>query len=676
MYKEDRAHVDEVYVVGFVPSTSVPNDVPEHFDPFLEPLMNDLSSGFIDGFQVPYPSGLTISNYEPGEMPTVRVLLLCWTADHPGQCEFGKFLNQGKCGCRRCKVSGKQSEHSYHYYYGDNRFHCRYPWESRDVELEQENFYDLDNETRTSVRKRLSSDKGFTGTSLLHKYLYPLYGFDVLKHTVIDIFHTIPLNLCKNQVQRLLELELLDKTYLDEQIKNFPWTTELKTGRLPVAVGRDGKGLGFWKAEGFQKFAYPMLECILEGKLQNVNELEILCSVAQFTELHFNSGRDGWNEDMIKMHKMLAKRINVKVEETQGLDMCTISLHNLLHVDEDIQNFSATDNYWCAVFERAVKDYVKRSNNCKGVEGTFAKAEARREFLKSLQEGEFLERTESNDTSQGIVSSVEKARVACRKDARHSLLIGTTNRVVELSNSDHEKIASCLSLTQNEVSRVCPITKKCFVSNLGYEGTVLSRSNNIIALVSGTDAVVSVDRFLSIRCKEQGCQLICEGTVKPFHLDDFGQPVFNTLNGFPKVQLLAGGDNVFFLTDSIQRKVMLYDCGNNVATVVDYLRKLRTLPYELVVPVYPEQDDMLLIQGEEPVDVWHGKVVSINKDRNEVDVYFYVEKRSDPNKFVRETFGRLARNTVSFDSIIGVATGSWISANCWQRNINNGPYDC
>ena len=103
---------------------------------------------------------------------------------------------------------------------------------------------------------------------------------------------------------------------------------------------------------------------------------------------------------MIKMHKVLAKRINVKVEETQGLDMCTISLHNLLHVDEDIQNFSATDNYWCAVFERAVKDYVKRSNNCKGVEGTFAKAEARREFLKSLQEGEFLERTESNDTNQ------------------------------------------------------------------------------------------------------------------------------------------------------------------------------------------------------------------------------------------------------------------------------------
>ena len=164
-------------------------------------------------------------------------------------------------------------------------------------------------------------------------------------------------------------------------------------------------------------------------------------------------------------------------------------------------------------------------------------------------------------------------------------------------------------------------------------------------LLRGTDAVVSVNRFLSVRCKEQGCQLICEGTVKPFHLDDFGQPVFGTLNGFPKVRLQPGGDKVFLLTDSIRRKVMLYDCGNNVATVVDYTRKLRTVPYELVVPVHPEQGDMLCIQGEEPGDVWHGKVVSISREWNEVDVYFYIEKQHEPNKFVCETFGRFARNS-------------------------------
>ncbi len=41
MRKEDRNHVDEVYVVGFVPSYAVPN-IPEALDPFLQPLMDDI----------------------------------------------------------------------------------------------------------------------------------------------------------------------------------------------------------------------------------------------------------------------------------------------------------------------------------------------------------------------------------------------------------------------------------------------------------------------------------------------------------------------------------------------------------------------------------------------------------------------------------------------------------
>lgn len=106
-------------MVGFVPCTSVPNDVPETYDPFLKPLMDDLCQGFIDEFQVSYPPGLAIDNYEPREVETVRILLLCWAADHPGQCEVGKFLNQGKCGCRRCKMTGQQSENSNRYYYGE-----------------------------------------------------------------------------------------------------------------------------------------------------------------------------------------------------------------------------------------------------------------------------------------------------------------------------------------------------------------------------------------------------------------------------------------------------------------------------------------------------------------------------------------------------------------------------
>ena len=106
--------------------------------------------------------------------------------------------------------------------------------------------------------------------------------------------------------------------------------------------------------------------------------------VSRFTELHFYSGRDGWTDSMLEMHQKLAQRLNVLIEESQGLEMCTISVHNMLHIHEDIKNFSSCDNYWCAVFERAVKHYIKSCTNCKEVESTFSKAESRREYLKSF----------------------------------------------------------------------------------------------------------------------------------------------------------------------------------------------------------------------------------------------------------------------------------------------------
>lgn len=64
--------------------------------------------------------------------------------------------------------------------------------------------------------------------------------------------------------------------------------------------------------------------------------------------------------------------------------MCLIFVYNMFYIYEDILNFLVIDNYWCVVFERVVKGYVKRFYNCKGVEGIFVKVEVRREFLKSI----------------------------------------------------------------------------------------------------------------------------------------------------------------------------------------------------------------------------------------------------------------------------------------------------
>ena len=152
-------------------------------------------------------------------------------------------------------------------YYGENRFHYRYPWEPRDISTSLTELFDIENETHVTVRKRMSSEKGFTGISILHKYLNPLYGFDICKHLLYDVYHTICLNVVKNQAERLLDLEMIDKGFLDKQIKKFPWPKELKNGRIPRPIGKL-KGMGQWKAEGLQKFSFPMLDCILGDQSQ------------------------------------------------------------------------------------------------------------------------------------------------------------------------------------------------------------------------------------------------------------------------------------------------------------------------------------------------------------------------------------------------------------------------
>ena len=69
-------------------------------------------------------------------------------------------------------------------------------------------------------------------------------------------------------------------------------------------------------------------------------------------------------------------------EEIEGLKSCVVTLHNLIHLVEDIERFGPPDNYWCYGFERAVKGYKQRSSNSKHLEYTYARAECRREFLK------------------------------------------------------------------------------------------------------------------------------------------------------------------------------------------------------------------------------------------------------------------------------------------------------
>ena len=153
---------------------------------------------------------------------------------------------------------------------------------------------------------------------------------------------------------------------------------ELKSGRIPEGVT---KRLGYWKAEEFRKFTYPASECILGGILPDA-DYHVWITLVRITELVYNTGRNGWSHDDVKLLKNLIARHNILTEETEGIKNCVVTLHNLLHLPDDIERFSSPDNYWCYVFERAVKGYIERSSNFKNLEFTFARAECRREYLK------------------------------------------------------------------------------------------------------------------------------------------------------------------------------------------------------------------------------------------------------------------------------------------------------
>lgn len=201
MSKGHRCHTDEIYVVGFVPSYLIPKKRSHALDPFLEPLINDLEEGLINGIPVNYAA--TIADIPSG--PThIRHLLLCWKGDHNGQCEAGKFIKCGKKGCRRCKVEGVFVPASNHYYYPGFRVQARFPIEDKSILNSFQVLKNIEEEERITVEHEKSKNMGYTGLSIFHR-LYPLYQFLYHKDFVYDEMHGLPLNVVRRQIQCLLE---------------------------------------------------------------------------------------------------------------------------------------------------------------------------------------------------------------------------------------------------------------------------------------------------------------------------------------------------------------------------------------------------------------------------------------------------------------------------------------
>ena len=132
----------------------------------------------------------------------------------------------------------------------------RFPWSRRVIEehilqeIEQE-------EERATVATTRSQEVGFTGLSILYR-LTRLYGFDIQRDCVIHVMHTVSLGIIKHHLSYILNDEGTDKSALQERLQNFPWSPDLRASRYLSNINRTG----FWKAEDYQKFAFPVSELV------------------------------------------------------------------------------------------------------------------------------------------------------------------------------------------------------------------------------------------------------------------------------------------------------------------------------------------------------------------------------------------------------------------------------
>jgi len=136
-------------------------------------------------------------------------------------------------------------------------------------------------------------------------------------------------------------------------------------------------------------------------------------TAVRIVEFLFSCGRDGISQDLLAMLEKLIWRHNILCEQVYGGKICTISLHNLTHLIDDINRFSSPDNFWCYAFERAVHTYVERSSNSKQLELTFAKAESREEVLKFLCTDDGLSTCSQHTSLDGCLEKVYSVCVWC-----------------------------------------------------------------------------------------------------------------------------------------------------------------------------------------------------------------------------------------------------------------------
>ena len=210
------------------------------------------------------------------------------------------------------------------------------------------------------------------------------------------------------------------------------------------------------------------------------------------------------------------------------------------------------------------------------------------------------------------------------------------------------------------------------------EGMLYRRGECILLNLLGQDqpVVVLVDRFLSVEIEEK-YQTFVQGKILPMKYDADGHPLIYGSTGYKIISNNDGSPmhEIISPVTSIARKVIAYPNpdGPQEYVVVDFQRKnLPLSEHDIIIPFYPQEGDMVWIHGTDP-QPWLAKVTNIYVDTQTVQVIYYsmTGEKEDEYGMQLEMYrpegnSRLARDRVSWNSIIGLSDGEWNDA-VWER---------
>ena len=266
-------------------------------------------------------------------------------------------------------------------------------------------------------------------------------------------------------------------------------------------------------------------------------------------------------------------------------------------------------------------------------------------------------------------------------NSNKGILVGGADRnYVHLSRQEMDLIKSRFTGTSSGevlVPEIALAYKSLLKPQQGVQGQGLlyRRGEHVFLDMDNVPSVVLVERFLCLQIEGEHHKFI-EGQFLPTKQDDDGNLVEFASTGFPILCKDSCPQTIIVPATTILRKAIVFPNPFEPleSVVIDFMRKSMPMSeYDVIVPFYPEEEDMVFINGTDP-EPWLGKVLAVDPNHQIAKVHYYNKDGEREDGGVRfaiyspERDLRIACDKVSWDTILYLAHGEW-NEDVWELMV-------